>query len=191
MRKAFVVLAAAMLIFSARAAMAEVKIGVVYGPEVMQTSEAFKKANSELKAKLSPLDSELQKAQEDFKKLKDDYDNKSVALTQQAKADKESELRVKFQKMTEIQQRGQQLMQTEQKRLFEPLNALASQVVNEYGAKNGYTIILEGTQTHYVSEAINITKEVITEIDAAYRAGRLPAASSSGDSAPAAKPKKK
>ncbi|MBF0482756.1 MAG: OmpH family outer membrane protein [Desulfovibrionaceae bacterium] len=191
MRKAFVVLAAAMLVFSASAAMAEMKIGVVYGPEVMQVSEAFKKANSELKNKLSPLESESQKAQDEFKKLKDDYDNKSVALTQQAKADKETELKVKYQKVVEIQQRAQQLMQSEQKRLFEPLNALASQVVAEYGAKNGYTLILEGTQTtHYVADSINITKDVIAEIDSAYKAGRMPAAGSTGDAAPAKSKKK-
>jgi outer membrane protein len=193
MRKAFMVLAAAMLVFSARAAMAEMKIGVVYGPEVTQTSEAWKKANSEIRAKLSPLESDLQKMQEELKKLEEDFKNKSVALAQQAKADKETELRGKLQKMAEAQQRYQQTAQAEQKRLFEPLAALAQQVVSEYGAKNGYTVILEGSQLMYTSDAINITKDVIAEIDAAYRAGRTvapPSTSSAGDSAPAKSKKK-
>jgi outer membrane protein len=193
MRKAFVVLAAALLVFSARAAMAEMKIGVVYGPEVTQTSEAWKKANSEIRAKLSPLESDLQKMQEELKKLEEDFKNKSVALTQQAKADKETELRGKLQKMAEAQQRYQQTAQAEQKRLFEPLAALAQQVVTEYGAQNGYTVILEGSQLMYTSDAINITKEVIAAIDAAYRSGRTvtpPSMSPAGDSTPTKSKKK-
>jgi outer membrane protein len=184
MRKAFVVLAAAMLVFSAQAALAQMKIGVVYGPEVTQTSEAWKKANSELRSRVSPIESELQKMQDELKKLEEDFKNKAVALTQQAKTDKENELRGKLQKFAETQQRYQQTAQAEQKRLFEPLAALAQQVVTEYGAKNGYTAILEGSQMMYANESINITKEVIREIDAAFKAGRMPTPASSSDSSP-------
>ncbi len=146
---------------------ADTKIGAVSANEVLQNSEAGKRALSELTAKSDAKQKELQRSNDDFKRLEDDYRKKSLTLSAEAKAKQQGELEVKARKMMEDQQTFGQQLEQEQKRLMEPLFKVFQQVLADYSKKNGYSFILEKQALLYYAPATDVTVDITKEFDAA------------------------
>ena len=167
----YLLLACLVMGMPALAKAADLKIGTVSTNEVLQISEAGKSAIAQLNAKGEAKQKELQRTNEEFKRLEDDYRKKSVTLSAEAKAKQQGELEQKARKMMEDQQSFGQQLEQEQKRLMDPLFKVFQQVLADYAKKNGFTFILEKQVLLFYAPTSDVTADITKEFDAAAKKG--------------------
>ncbi len=87
----FVIAAVVMLLFVwSVSSYAEVKIGFINMREIIQTSDAGKKAGEEMKKIADRRQAEITSMERELKNLKDELDRKSSVMTAAARREKES-----------------------------------------------------------------------------------------------------
>lgn len=145
------------------------KVGVVSSDEVLQNSEVGKKTMADLKAKVESKERDIQRQNEEIKRMGDDYQKKSAALSAEARAKAQSELETKARKMMEDQQGFAQQLDVEQKKLMEPLFKVFTQVVGDYAKKNGFSLIIDKRAALYHASGLDVTAEITKDFDAAAR----------------------
>ena len=145
------------------------KIGVVSSDEVLQNSEAGKRAMNDLKVRVESKEQELKRQSDEIKRLGDDYQKKSVTLSPEAKVKAQAEIETKGRKFMEDQQSFAQQFDADQKRVMEPLFKVFQQVVSDYAKKNGFALIVDKRATHFAGPGIDVTADITKEFDASAR----------------------
>jgi len=147
------------------------KIGYVDLQKALNLSAAGKAAKEKMKAKFKDYDADVQKRQEELKKLKDDLEKQALLLSAEARAAKERDYQQKvkdYQRLTkDIQEELQQTDADYTRKILEEI----FKVVQQIGKQDGYTMILEKTESSilYASDGIDMTDRLIQAYD------RLPA----------------
>ena len=143
------------------------KIGFVDLQKALNLSAAGKEAKEKIKAKVQGYDAEVQSRQEELKKLKDDLEKQAMLLSEDARNNKERDYQQKvkdYQRFTkDIQETLQQTDADLTRKILESL----LKVVQDVGKKQGYTLVLEKTESSivYADEKIDITDAVIESFD--------------------------
>jgi outer membrane protein len=158
-------LAACIILAMPMAAHAQ-KIGVVNSQDVVQNSEAGKRAFNELQSKADAKQKELTRQSDELKKMDENFRKQSVTLSNEAKAKMQAEMEAKFKKMMDDQNNFNQQMAQEQNRVLEPLFKVLEQVLADFAKKNGYSMIIERRAVLYPGGA-DITAEVTKDFEAA------------------------
>lgn len=168
MKRFLGILLTALLVSAAAPALAaEAKIGYVDLQKALNQSEAGKAAKEKIGKTVKEYEGTVETRQKELKKLKDELDKQSLVLAEEARAAKERDYQQKlkdFQRFTkdiqeELQQKDAQFTQKILKDLI--------QIIKEIGQKEGYTLILEQTESSllYASDKIDITNQVIKTYD--------------------------
>jgi outer membrane protein len=133
----------------------------------LNLSSAGKEAKEKIKAKVQGYDAEVQGRQEELKKLKEDLEKQAMLLSEEARNAKERDYQQKvkdYQRFTkDIQETLQQTDADLTRKILERLLT----VVQDVGKSDGYTIILEKTESSlvYADDSIDITDAVIKAFD--------------------------
>jgi len=166
--KKFVVLLLVCIGMVATPVMAETqKIGYVDLQKALNLSVAGKEAKEKIKAKVQTYDADVRQRQEELKKLKDDLEKQAMLLSEEARNAKERDYQQKvkdYQRFTkDIQETLQQTDADLTRKILESL----LKVVQEVGKSEGYTLVLEKTESSivYADESIDISDEVIKAFD--------------------------
>ena len=166
--KQFVVLLLVCIGLVATPVMAETqKIGYVDLQKALNLSAAGKEAKEKIKTKVQTYDAEVRERQEELKKLKDDLEKQAMLLSEEARNSKERDYQQKvkdYQRFTkDIQETLQQTDADLTRKILESL----LKVVQEVGKSEGYTLVLEKTESSivYADESIDISDEVIKAFD--------------------------
>jgi len=166
--KKFVVLLLVCIGMVATPVMAETqKIGYVDLQKALNLSVAGKEAKEKIKAKVQTYDADVRQRQEELKKLKDDLEKQAMLLSEEARNAKERDYQQKvkdYQRFTkDIQETLQQTDADLTRKILERL----LKVVQDVGKSEGYTIVLEKTESSivYADESIDISDEVIKAFD--------------------------
>jgi outer membrane protein len=166
--KQFVVLMLVCLGLVATPVMAQAqKIGYVDLQKALNLSAAGKEAKEKIKAKVQGYDVEVQGRQEELKKLKEDLEKQAMLLSEDARNAKERDYQQKvkdYQRFTKDIQ--ETLQQTDADLTRQILESLLG-VVQDVGKRDGYTLVLEKTESSlvYADESIDITDAVIKAFD--------------------------
>ncbi len=143
------------------------KIGYVDLQKALNLSSAGKEAKEKIKAKVQTYDADVRQRQEELKKLKDDLEKQAMLLSEEARNAKERDYQQKvkdYQRFTkDIQETLQQTDADLTRKILESL----LKVVQEVGKSEGYTLVLEKTESSivYADESIDISDEVIKAFD--------------------------
>lgn len=143
------------------------KIGFVDLQKALNLSAAGKEAKEKIKAKVQGYDAEVQSRQEELKKLKEDLEKQAMLLSEDARNNKERDYQQKvkdYQRFTkDIQETLQQTDADLTRKILERL----LKVVQDVGKSQGYTLVLEKTESSivYADEKIDITDAVIESFD--------------------------
>lgn len=143
------------------------KIGYVDLQKALNLSAAGKAAKEKIKVKVQGYDSEVKQRQEELKKIKEDLEKQAMLLSEEARSSKERDYQQKvkdYQRFTkDIQETLQQTDADFTRKILETL----LKVVQTVGKKEGYTLILEKTESSlvYADESIDITDKVIKDFD--------------------------
>lgn len=144
------------------------KIGVVDMNKVFKTSDAGKAAFSDLEEKFKPMQGDLEKQKGELDKLRDDLQKQGMALSADAKSEKEKEFQKKFRDYQDLLQNSQRTMKAEEDRLAKPILDQLVKILKDYGKKNGYaTIIEKNAGVLYFDEKTDVTTQIVTELNKA------------------------
>ncbi|MDK2955329.1 MAG: outer membrane protein [Desulfovibrionales bacterium] len=167
----------AMILFLAapQAAFAQdVKIGVLSMQEVFRKSEAGVAAMDQLKGKFEDMKSDLEKRQQELQKMREDLQKQALVLSLEAKQDKELEFKRKVRYYQDLEKTYKTKMDGEQDRLSKPIFDALLDIIEDYGKKNNYTVILDKNSQFsgliYIDNSIDITNQIIVELNRVWRA---------------------
>ncbi|QJB57585.1 OmpH family outer membrane protein [Pseudodesulfovibrio sp. zrk46] len=166
-------LAVVLLLCMQTVAFAESKIGAVSMQGVLVNCDYGKAMEARMKAKFEPLQKELEKEAAAIQKLESELKNQDLALKLEAKQDKQREYRRKVRDHQDSAVAFRQKLQAETQKLQQPILEKIIKVINEYGKANGYSMILEMRGvTLFVSDAVDITNNVVDELNKLKKAGK-------------------
>jgi outer membrane protein len=147
------------------------KIGVINVQEILKKSDPGQQATEQMREQFQGKKQELDEQKSEIEQMRQDLQKQSLVLSQQAKLDKELEFKRKVRDFQDSMENFQRQAKVEEGRLSKPIIETIVKVVNDYGEKNGYDLILDGTAAGvmYVNEPVNLTNQVIVEVNKAWR----------------------
>jgi outer membrane protein len=173
MKKSILVFASLILFIFAGVAAAADKIGFVDVNEVMNNSEAGKKANDEFKKTLERNRLVIQGTETDLQKMKNEIDNarKSKLFTEDAMKGKEAVYEKKFGEYQVLVREANGEIQTKRQEFSKSMYAEIEKILNSIGDKEKYTAILDVSSgvIPYYSKASEVTKRVMEEFNKSYK----------------------
>jgi outer membrane protein len=142
---------------------AEMRIAVVDMQRALNECEAGKKAKDQVKAKFEKSQDQLRRQREDLDKLKEDYDRRALVLKEEERRNLEKDLEnrsLDFKRRYEDFQRD--LKQTDAELTSSIVQELY-EIVRDYGAKNGYSLVLEASSGAllYNDKTVDVTDEIV------------------------------
>ncbi len=173
MRKVLLLAAALLLMISSVAHAADTaKIGIVDMEKVVRNSEPGQAALNKLKDQFKDAKESMDKQKAEIDKMREDMEKQSLVLSQEAKMDKQTQFQRKVRDFQDNFQNFQRKMKIEEDKLSKPVLDIIMQVIQDFGKKNGYGAIMDGRGAGvvFVSDALNITDEVLVEVNKAARA---------------------
>jgi len=156
--------------FNAAAADGNIKIGIMNVQKVLVQSAPGQKAKSVFEQKKSELEAAFAEERKAIDELKNEIEKKSSVWSKEKKDEKV----VEFNKMRRDLQTKTEDGRMEMKRLqdkeLEPIIKTLEAVVDEYGAKNGFTAILDSKNgVVYFDKTHDISDELIKELNKAMK----------------------
>ncbi|MFP4212488.1 MAG: OmpH family outer membrane protein [Desulfohalobiaceae bacterium] len=166
MRK-LLICTAMMFLLPALAQAQELKVGVVDLQYVLEESEPGQEAIQKLEQNFQGLQQRLDERKSELDSMREEMQKQSLVLSQEAQSDKESEFREKVQKFQELYQEYQNRMQAKEKELREPIIKELVEIIQDYGEKNGYDMIMDKQNSGlvYNKQEMDITEPVLELLD--------------------------
>ncbi len=166
-----IAIAILMVLLLASPALAE-KIGVVNLQKIMTSSEPAQQAMTELQNKYKSIKEKLDAKKEEVQALREEMNKQKMVLSQEAKMDKEMELKRKIRNLQDEARNYQRKIQMEQKELSDPILEVLEKVLEDYGKKHGYTMIMDSQNSGllYAKDSLEITDKIMVELNKAWRA---------------------
>ena len=146
-------------------AFAQGKIGIINLDDALSNSSAGKSALGSLKSRFESREKALAAQGDDLKRMQDELQKKSVALSQDAMKSKAADFEAKARKYLEDRNKLQQEEQQAQQSVLQPLLNRLQKVLTDYASKNGYSVIMEARSVPYFDAKLDMTKAIQQEFD--------------------------
>jgi len=170
MRIVWIVIAALVL---AHTAVAEQKIGYVDLQRALNESEAGHKAKDEFKVQVDRAQSQLKKQKDEIDGLKEQLEKKALVMKEGERGNLEDEYRKKLRDFERNYKDSQTDLQKKDNELTGGIIKDLQDIIREYGEREGYTLILEATSSAvlYGSKSADLTDAVLQQYNATHPAG--------------------
>lgn len=169
MRSLFVSALAMSLIGVAAAQVAaqDLRIGVINLQRALNESEAGKKAKARFKEQLDRLQLDLEKQKNEVDALKDQLAKKALVMKDEERRNLEKEYQRKLREFERAYEDSQGELQLKDSELTRDLIKELQGIIQDYGRRGGYTVILEqaGGALLYATETIDVTDAIIAEFN--------------------------
>lgn len=140
---------------------ADAKIGFIDLQKIIEKSEKGKDFRDKVIQLRQEKERILVSKQEELTRLKQDYQQKALTLSDRARMDKEQELRQKELELQNLSESYRQEVLMEGRKLQTLMFKELSDVVRKIGQQDGFTMIVDKDATLYVADSIDITDRVI------------------------------
>ena len=173
------VLAAALL--PAVSAMAQaptnLKIGVFDPNKILTDSKLGMKLQEEVNTFRIQKEGELKRKTDDYKKLVDQYKASVESMSPERREEIEADLTNKGRDLERDKRDAEADLQRRRQKAVRDLEEQVAAVIDEFGQRNGYTLILQRDLCAYAIPGIDVSADLVKLIDArAPAAGGRPAA---------------
>jgi outer membrane protein len=153
------------LVLTASVALADAapKIGYVDLQRALNESEAGKKAKEEFKVQVDKLQAQLKRQKDEIDSLKDQLEKKSVVMKEAERTNLEDEYRRKLRDFERNYKDSQADLQKKDNELTGAIIKDLQEVIRDYGAREGYTLILEATSSAvlYGDKSADLTEDIM------------------------------
>jgi len=155
-----------LLLVSVRAE-AQLKVGVVDLQKALEASDEGRKAKAELQKQVEKIQQDLKTRQDELNALKEEIERQGSLLSETARYDKEKRYQDKLKDFKRLYEDYQEEMRRQDQSLSEKVFKQLAEIIEALGAKEGFDIILEKTQSAvlYRSSKVDITDQVIKMAD--------------------------
>ena len=145
----------------------ELKIGVVDLQKAMELSEAGQKAKTMFQKKVDRVQQDLKSKQDELALLKEELDRQSVLLSDEARMEKQSSYQLGLKDFKRLYEDAQEELRREDAKLSEKILKDLQAVIEEYGEKQKYDLIMEKTQSGLLhrNSKLDITSAIILLYD--------------------------
>ncbi|MDH4319993.1 MAG: OmpH family outer membrane protein [Desulfobulbaceae bacterium] len=147
------------------------KIGVINLQHIMANSKFAKSIQSQLQAKGEELQKNVQKERDKYDALKSEIDKKKTVWSQEVLQEKIRDLQKTEEYGKIVSRDATYELQTLEKKLMGPvLNELGT-LINDYGKREGFTMIMDNTGQGarsgilYVDATLDISEKILKELD--------------------------
>ena len=146
------------------------KIGTVNFEKIFISSAGGKAVKNQINEEGRGMNAQLEKIQDEIKKLQEMLGNDSSAglLDDSAKENKRWELERKIDEVKALKKRFDRKIQELQVRLINGVRKDVLGIITEYGKKEGYLMIIEDINVVYTPKTLDITDKIIQLYDAQY-----------------------
>jgi len=179
--KVFLPVLLALLLASAAEAQANLKIGYIDSQAILDQDPSARTAQQQFEASLATYQAEVQQLGEDLQVLIDQYEQQQAMLSDEAKANREEQIRIKQaqyqQRITELEQQAGM----RQAELVEPVMERITAVIEEIRAEGSYSMIFDVAAQGIISAdpALDLTPEVVRRLQAVAASQGVPSGSGS------------
>lgn len=143
-------------------ARAEVKIGYVDMQKAIQSTDAGKKAKTELEGEFEKKKKDLQKKEADLKKMGEDLEKKKSVLSEEALGKKQAEFQEEMIKYRDNLSKSQLEIQKKERDLTAPILEKMKKVIEKVAKDKGYGFIIENSaMVLYADKGADLTDDVI------------------------------
>ncbi len=146
---------------------AQDKIGFINMREVIQNSNAGKRAGEEMKRIADRKQAEITSMERELKSMKEELDKKSSVMTASARSEKESAYQKKMRSYNILVNDANEELQKKDQEIFQKLMPDILKVVRSIGEKEKYTLIVDVATmpVPYFDKSQDITKKVVDEFN--------------------------
>jgi len=173
--KRFLWMLPALVVVTATAARAdELKLGTVDLQRALNECDAGKKAKENFKGQVDKLQADLNKQKTEIEKIKDEVEKKGMVLKEDERKNIERDYQKRLRDFQRTYKDSQAELQQRDNELTSEILKDLQEVISEFGARQGYTLILEGSNTGAVlfnSRTVDITEQIIQEYNAKKKGG--------------------
>lgn len=150
---------------------AEVKIGYVDLQKALNNCEAGKAAKDKISVKVKEYEAQIDLKQKEMKKLKDDLDKQGLILSEDKRATKKRDFDQKLKDLERFTKDIQEELQQQDAEFTRQIITEMSKIINDVGAKEGYTAIFEKTESAllYADQSADLTDMAIKAYDASQK----------------------
>jgi outer membrane protein len=142
------------------------KIGVMNVQKVLLESAAGMKAKEIFEKRTNELQEKFQAEQEALVALQQEIEKKSSAWSKEKKGEKIRELQTGQRELQVKSEDAQLELRQLQDKELEPILKMLQTVVNSYGQKNGFAVILDSkVAVLYADPAMDVTEDMTKELD--------------------------
>jgi outer membrane protein len=155
----------------ASGAAAEMKIGVVDLQKAMELSEEGQKAKALFQKKVEQVQKDLKAKQDELGLLKEEIDRQSLLLSDDARMEKQSSYQLGLKDFKRQYEDAQEELRLEDAKLSEKIIKDLQAIIEDFGGKEGYDLILEKTQSAvmYRNAKYDVTSKIIILYDESKR----------------------
>lgn len=148
----------------------DVRIGVINLQRALNESNAGKKAKARFKEQIDRLQSDLEKRKNEVDALKDQLAKKALVMKDEERRNLEKEYQTKLREFERAYEDSQGELQFKDSELTRDLVKQLQEVIQDYGRRGGYTVILEqaGGGLLYGAAHIDLTDAIIAEFNQKY-----------------------
>ncbi|GAM07942.1 outer membrane protein [Geobacter sp. OR-1] len=142
------------------------KIGAVDIQKVLFNSDAGKAAKEQLAAKIAKHESEKNTREDELKKLKTDLEKQNILLNESARNAKEKDYQQKLKEYQRFIKDVNDELQAKDEELKNKIIEEAFRTTQEYGKKNGFSLILAKSEMlMYFDENVDLTDEIVKQMN--------------------------
>lgn len=159
----------ALVLAAAAPATAEMKIALIIPQKLIAKSQAGKDAADKLKAKKEVAQKKLDAKAEELKKQDEDARKRVMMLSAEEKKKVGEDLERQQRDGQRMKEDLERELQKAEQEILGAVNQFLGKVINEFGEKNGYDLILDAQAAVYFSDTPDVTEEVIKLADSQYK----------------------
>jgi outer membrane protein len=144
------------------------KIGVLNMQRVLSTSDAGKAAQAEIKTQRDKMLQDLKVKGAEIDALGKQFERESMVMSKEKREEKEREYRIRINDFKTLEKRYNTQSQDLQKRLLNGIVKDVFALVEEIGKNEGYLLIVRREGVVYSPGSIDITDELIKQMNAGF-----------------------
>jgi outer membrane protein len=167
-----IILAVVAAVLLATAAYAQQKLGYVDLQRALNESEAGKKAKEEFKVQVDRAQNQLKKQKDEIDSLKEQLEKKGLVMKESERGGLEEDYRKKLRDFERNYKDSQADLQRKDNELTGGIIKDLQEIIRDYGEREGYTMILEATSSAvlYGAKSADLTAAIMEQYNATHPA---------------------
>src|SRR5580704_1921398 len=151
------------------AAPAQSKVGVINMNAAIASTGEGKKVIADLQKKYQPRQQELQRLQQEIQAIQDQLTKQSATLSEEEQGRLSRDAEEKQKQLKRSAEDAQNDFNHDRDESISRIGQKMVQVIKDYSAQNGFTLIIDGAQVpiYYAAPELDITQAIVKRYDTA------------------------